>query len=425
MKTVIGFDSWTGGAHHFARLVPAFKARGLDLKLLHLGSWAGGPSSPHHEVISGVPVRDISTYRGKNFLQIIDSENPEAVIFLSVDTFAHRAFNRYCRYRGIPTLHLYHGLVRVQEVDNLKPYKVNILSQSVFVLSRLPKALTRVWPTYIKSLIVSKAKFHEWRRFMADIYNFTIRKYIPISALDARTDRGAVYVNADIQHAVRKYGFREKEVTAVGNPDLTTFGLAGDALGHGILAGNDRKKEVIYIDTGLIYAGVVFNGVDDFLKHMLFTKQELDRQGKALVVKLHPQHYETSFPALLSSNGIELVQNAEFVDRLKNCAAAIVEPSTAALIPALIGSPVFLANYGKLAEQTYGEVLTSYPRSMKLNDLDKVNYLLDEEGKCFASAKILKWISENAGPLPAEQMPERVAAIVLEMIAEKSPKVLS
>jgi len=97
MKTVIGFDSWIGGSHHFARLVPALKLRGLDLQLLHLGSWGSDPGRPQQEVISGMPVRDISLFRRKNFLEIIDSEKPVAVIFLSVDTFAHRAFNRYCR----------------------------------------------------------------------------------------------------------------------------------------------------------------------------------------------------------------------------------------------------------------------------------------------------------------------------------------
>jgi len=322
-------------------------------------------------------------------------------------------------------LHLYHGLIRVQDVDSYKPYKVNFFSQARFVLSRLVKAFTKVWPTYIKSLLITRAPLPEWWRFITDIYNLTSGTYMPISALDARADRGAVYVNADIQHAIKKYGFSEETVSVVGNPDLITFGLTNEVIGYGVSKESVCLPDVIYIDTGLIYCGAVFSSADEFLEHLSATKRGLESQGKVLIVKLHPHHYTTTFPARLAEFGIELVQNAEFVQRLKNCAAAIVEPSTAAMIPALMGIPVFLARYGKLYQQAYGEALTSYPRAKILTDISKVNHLLREESEYCDPAKVFKWISENGGPLPAEKMPERVAALVVEMISKKRQHKLS
>ncbi len=361
-------------------------------------------------------VLDISSFGRKNFLQIIDTVRPEAVIFLSVDTFAHRAFNRYCRLRGIPTLHLYCGLMRVQPVEAKKTHKVNLISQAAFVASRLTKAFTKVWPNYMKAMIVTGAPLSAWWRFLEDIYNLTTGKYIQISALDARTTHSAVYVSAEIPHAIKKYGFGEKEVTAVGNPDLMTFGLLSDTIGYGVFKESNANTDVMYIDTGLIYAGVAFNDADDFLKHLLATKHALELHGKLLIVKLHPDHYKTAFPDMLTENGIGLVQNTQFVQQLKNCAAAIVEPSTAAMIPALMGIPVLLARYGKLSQQLYGEILTSYPRSIELQDLSKINHLLSEKSQERDPAKIFFWINENVGPLPPEDMPARVASVVKKMV---------
>ena len=62
-------------------------------------------------MIGEMQVRDVAYYGNKSLLEILDIEKPHAVVFLSNDVFAHRAFNRYCILRNIPTLHLYHGLV--------------------------------------------------------------------------------------------------------------------------------------------------------------------------------------------------------------------------------------------------------------------------------------------------------------------------
>lgn len=419
MKKIICFDSWTGGSRHYVRLISAFKSKGMELHLIHLGSWGSDPNRPKQELIDGLAVSDISFYGKMSFLEIIDRLKPAAVLFLSTNTFAHRAFNSYCIYRRIPTMHLYHGLVRVQEVDNFKPYKKNFISQFYFVFNRIEKVTFKVFPNYIKSLITTSAPLSAWSRFVTDIFNLTCGNYIPVAAPDARTTKGAVYVKADIEHATRTYGFLEKNVTAVGNPDLITFGLDINHIGCGIYDETDNQNSIIYIDTGLIYAGAVFDNPDDFLQHLIFTKEKLNLQGIKLQVKLHPHHYTTKFPETLICRGIELIDNDEFVHKIQSSVAAIVEPSTAAMIPALMGKPIFLARYGKLASQAYGEVLTSYPRAVELIDVSNIsNMIIDERNRC-VNSDVTHWIEENAGPLPAEKMPDRVATIVEEMIISR------
>jgi hypothetical protein len=117
---------------------------------------------------------------------------------------------------------------------------------------------------------------------------------------------------------------------------------------------------------------------------------------------------------------MEVLTNDNFVTRLQQCAAAIVEPSTAALIPAIVGVPLLLAHYGKLSAQAYGEVLLEYPRARMLDDPAQINSLLQAEAAALDPEAVSGWIRLNAGPLPAHLMPQRVADVVHRMAnAEK------
>ncbi|KRC81721.1 hypothetical protein [Sphingomonas sp. Root241] len=416
MKTVLGFDSWTGGAANFARLVPAFREHGLDLVVLHIGSWGGDPGRPAREFKGDLELRDISHYGGKSIDEVLEVEQPAAVLFLSNEVFAHRAFNRYSLAAGIPTLLLYHGLVSVQGVASEKPYKVNPLSQARFVLERLPKALLRIWPAYGRALVKTSATREDWTRFVKDIFNMGFGRYSVRAAEDSRTTRVAVYTQADQAHAIAKYGQPPESVAIVGNPDLHAFGVGPADLGIAASAATVERSEIIYIDTGLIYAGMVFDGAAEFLEHLERTHDALRRASKTLAIKLHPDHFRTDMPDRIAALGIEILNNQNFVSRLKACAAAIVEPSTAALIPGLVGVPLLLAGYGKLSGQAFGEVLTSYPRARHLLDPSAVTDLLLEESRSFDAEAIQRWLDANSGPLPGELMPSRVAATIIEMI---------
>ena len=209
----------------------------------------------------------------------------------------------------------------------------------------------RVWPCYARALYQSGASASDWVRFLSDIIMMVRGRYIALAAPDAKTLAACVYTPADVPHAVNKYGYSPKDVYAVGNPDLSSFGLSSEQLGSAIRRSLFMRSEVIYVDTGLIYAGMVFDGADDYFGHLCATRDALSKQNLDLVVKLHPDHFRTNFPDRLRSVGIEVLNNENFLPRLQECVVAIVEPSTASLIPALVGVPLLLARYGKLATQ--------------------------------------------------------------------------
>jgi hypothetical protein len=420
MKTILGFDSWTGGGLKYARLVEPLKQLGYELILIHLGSWGGDEDHPKEEMIGDLRVRDISYYEGRGFDAILQAEAPSAVIFLSNDVFAHRAFNRYSLARGIPTLRLYHGLVRVQAVGGARQYKTNLWSQLRFVLVRIPKGLFKVWPCYISALWRTGASATDWWRFVADLVSQVKGQYITVAAKDCQTTECAVYAPADVSHAMGKYGHRTEHVHVVGNPDIMAFGLSEEHMGAAATPASCERTEVIYVDTGLIYAGMVYDAPEDFFAHLCATRDALKAQGRTLALKLHPQHFRTDFPDRVRADGMEVLTNDNFVTRLQQCAAAIVEPSTAALIPAIVGVPLLLAHYGKLSAQAYGEVLLEYPRARMLDDPAQINSLLQAEAAALDPEAVSGWIRLNAGPLPAHLMPQRVADVVHRMAnAEK------
>ena len=395
--------------------MPELKEHGFDLKLLHIGSWGGDLGRPKEECIGELFVRDISYYPKKNLHEILEFEQPDAVLFLSNDVFAHRAFNRYCGTKGIPTLLLYHGLVEIQSTHGERMYNTNLYNQVFHVSSRILKALTKVWPLYAHALHITKAGGNDWGRFFSDIINLAMGKYIPIAAPDSRASACAVYTKADVDHALKKYGYARGDVHVVGNPDLSKFNLKSEMLGCADAEKRETNKEIVYIDTGLIYAGLVFANADDYLLHLTTLAKTLVSQGLSLAIKLHPDHDRTNFPKQIEKLGIRVINNEEFVPSLLRCRGAMVEPSTAALIPALLGLPLMMVAFGKLKEQKYGKVLMDYPRSSLLTD---VSSAISEIKKIESNpAKELNtWITNNAGPLPADEMPNRVAQVIAQLV---------
>lgn len=415
ISKVLGFDNWTGGAHHFSRLLPAFHRCGLELKLVHLGSWGNDPHRPRQEKIGDLEVRDIASYGSNSLARLLDAELPDAVLFFSTDTFSHRALNRYCRQRGIPTVHVYHGVIRVQAINRGSMYKVNFFAQARFAGSRLGKALRYVWPAYVRALWTTSARWSEWRRFAADIRSLSGGRYIKVSADDARTSKCGVYTEADVSHALDKYGFDPGDALAVGNPDLIQFGLTESLIGYQLEHDRSGAADVMYIDTALVYTGWVFASEAEFIAHMIGTMEALKRQGRRLLFKPHPDHRRGNVLPRLAEAGVEICANTDFVARLQSCCAAITEPSSLSLVPALMGMPLFLASFGQLRGCPFGEVLLTYPRGCILEDIGNMSGHL-AEGSNYDRAATQAWIRDNAGPLPAEQMPDRVAALITGML---------
>lgn len=418
MKKILGFDSWTVGAHNYARLNTEFSAKGYELILIHIGSWGHDTDRASEEIIDGLKVRDISYYKGKSIPDIYRLENAHGVVFLSTRSVAHQAANLYALNLNIPTLHLYHGLVSVQShgTTKVKSYKRSIKGTLVQLYLRFWKNFTLLIPTLIVAFIKCKVPLSYWKSFFRDICLKVFNPYATVTSLATKTTLGCIYTNADREHMMKTYAMKDEDIYDVGNPDLISFGLTKDDLGSNLRIDKEEiNNEIIYIDTGLVQAGFVFGSYKEYFDHLILTQKELQKLGYSLCFKPHPDHYHNgNLLSLLSSTQVRICTNLDFKESLRNCSAVIAEPSTAALIPALMAKPLFLVKYGKMADQQYGEVLKSYPFVTLLTDFSifkGLNFKSDQ-----SSMEFKLWSEKNSGPLPASLMPQRVVNALMKYL---------
>ena len=425
---VLFFDSWKGGLVHFTRLVASLAANNIEPLLVHLGSWGNEAQLVLEERIDGLKIRDIAYYENSNFDAIIEAEKPDLVLFLSCNTFAHRAVQRYCRKLGIPTILLMHGLTSLgydAVAGENSCGKPTFIAYLKIVLSKLPKMIRFTLPCYMRALYQTKATTKEWFDFLKNIYFLLID---PMKAAymteDSKTDKCLVYTEADKGVLSEVYGFDPINLIEVGNPDLIRFHVGKEMIAASLEVLGDERPYVMYIDTAFALIGMFFHGPQGFIQHMLETKNALHKQGKKLFVKLHPMwRYKTKERLALEAIGIELVDNNDFVTALQKCCAVISEPSSLALLPALIGMPLFLARYGDLRGMNYGTFYTSYPRAMLLEDLNRFTAFLENEKIHLNHSVSRQWIEKNIGLLPAEEMPNRVVKNIKTLIMNKEPMI--
>jgi hypothetical protein len=423
MKIIV-FDSWTGGVTYFHNIADEIQKAGFEFVFVHIGSWGSDKGRPAQEIMGKILVRDIRFYKNRTLTGILDYEKPDAVIFLSTHTFLHRAFNRYCRKRKIPTLHQYHGLYNVQVTNEKKgSYKKSKIAYGRFVLSKLPKVLFIVLPTYAKAMIKTGSTLPEWFRLIGDTIRLAVGRSSQKAAKDAKTDKCVVYTQADVEHPIRVYDFDPEDVIPVGNIDLIRFGLNESLIGTECFNNTKDRIHVIYIDTGLTALGLIFDDVNEYINHLKSTSGYLSENGYRLMLKPHPSIlHQLDDPAIkktLIESGIDIIPNDRLIEMLKTSAACIVETSTLALVPSLMGLPVFLANYGKLNAMRFGQVLRSYPRSYLLSNIEMFNETLKTRMQTPDQDLLRAWISDNAGPLPASDMATKVAELITSMARKK------
>jgi hypothetical protein len=415
---VLCFDSWTAGSHHYVRLIEDFKKNNIELMLLHLESWNGQHVQAERE-IEGLMTRDISYYKKIGFNKILDLEKPSLVIFLSTETFAHRAFQRLCHFKRIPTINLYHAINAVIPEDGKEIQVFKLLGHFQNVSRHFRKTVLNAIPAYISSLTQTSAEFSVWVKLLKDIYFRAIGKWIFNLASDATATQTCVYTDVDRLDAISKYGHAPADVHTVGNPDLIRFKLSEDLINSCIDYNDHQSKQIVYIDSGISSQGWIFSSDRDYFNYLVDCAEQVQKSGFQLAIKLkpHPVERYNFLYVGLANRKIKIIENDTFVEELSKSKACMMEPTTLGLVPTLMGMPVFLVNMPPLSDVIYGEVYTTYPRAIILSNVSGLSKLLEDESYNCNAEEVKKWIKDNSGPLPASDMPKRVAKVVLDLIA--------
>lgn len=412
---VLAFDGWTKGAHHFAPIAKELSAQGGEFLLIHLGSWGHDQGRPQEEKWDALTLRDISYYGRIGLDEILVREAPDVVVFLSTRALVHQAVNRYALSRGISTVHMLHGLIHVQSVSLTgNSHKANRRRTAALIWERAAKNLTRTIPTYARALLKTRAPLSYWGSMVGEVMHKAMSGSAILAPPDATTTAGLVYVAADIPFLRDGYRVPEAAISVIGNPDLAGFGVTDTDIGSRQReAPSDLRQSVLYLDTGLDVAGFVFADARAFSHHLISLQQALRIQGLSLEVKLHPARGDAALEQRLEEAGIARVWNEGFLPALRTARAVITEPSTVAMVPAVMGLPLLLARFGALREQGYGSVLKTYPLSRDLEDPAKLSDLLAEIAENSDLQAFQTWVEENGGPRPLGAVAQRATEAIM------------
>ena len=390
-KKITFFDGWTLGIQNIIRLKNEAHDRGFSIELIHFGSWGDDKNRKKIENIEGITVKDISYFGSKSIEEILKIEKPNLIGFLSTNSFPHRAVIRYSRKLEIPTFHLFHGLDQFMEITS-KGSESKF--KRIFRLRRhIPKQILYFVPTYMKSLLFTKSNIADYKFLFNEIF----RKFLGLNVYpphDSVPNIVFVFNNSEKEHAISCRGYRKEIIEIVGNPDFIKWGIKQADLGTHLYKKQDNSN-IIYIDTALYNYGIAHSDEKSFFKYIKTINDQLTIQGFKFFLKPHPSTSKY-LVSLLKKNKINIVKNSEFCESAKECKNFIIEPSSAFLLPAVLGGNIFLSNLFELKDMQYGKYIGSYPNHKKLYDV--INFH-DEIAKIESSkdtVRIFDWIRENS-----------------------------
>jgi len=413
-KKVILFDSWTKGSRHIFRLLKEFDNHNIDILLVHVGSWGDEPGRADHEVINGLKVCDIRVYG--NLENVINIENPDLVLFLSLDPLIHRAFNLFCQKYNIPTVLLYHGVHSV--FKSLSADKRHINKYWTKLIKNFYERIWYVLFVYLKSLIKTAAGVRTWLDLFSSIYKKVFGIAIDKANQDAATTYICVFNEFEQKQAIRKFSLSADQVKVVGSPDILKFPGLEKLIFSYINEQSCFSETVVYIGTGIRGTKMMLSDDKEYFKHLYKTYKALESHNIKLKLRLHYSRVDKIREYFsLTDSDIDFCDENEFISELKRGYGAIVEPSTAALVPVLMGKPIFLTRYGRLSGLEFGSIISSYPKAASLDHLNDLSIITNPI--IHSETETMEWIKAVAGPLPASKMPFRVVSLINSAIIEQ------
>lgn len=368
---IIGFDSWTQGKKHFFRISKKIIDSGNEFKVIHTGSWGNDKFVPKIFKENSVDFIDISNYNN-SVNQFLKSEKPDVVVFLSTLTLTHRACIRLCKFYGIKTIHLNHGVLSTWvNTVNVVEFKIKKSQYLFFLLKRIFKMIRFNLPNYISSLTTTNSPISDYISLISELYYMSIGKANGLAGFrtapsDANTDINLTYTNSD-KNLISKI-FICKKIKVVGISDI--FDLKNQ-FNNPPKTISSNSKYVLYIASNLIMGGLVFKNNKHFIEHIKFINDRLNQKNIKLLIKLHPSLLnETDIQFFLNSNNIVQIDNEELISFIKGAEYIIAEPSTLTIIPMMLNKIIKVPNFDNFKNLKKTEFFLTYPNIQISNNYD-------------------------------------------------------
>ena len=315
-KTIIFFDVWTKGTHHYKDLKKIFLKDNINIILFHFGSYGNEIKKELITEVNGINCFDMK-YFNYDINKVINDYNPIAILYLSIDPLIMRACNLYAKKYNIKTFLTYPGLWSAQDYDSHKSLlKRSLIDYTKWVFSRSYNYLVNALPQYLKAIVINNNRFRILISFLNEEFYKLNGILSPRKSLDRKVNTVFVYNYFDKLHAERK--FDDAKIRIVGVPDLFRF---GDFIKNSRL--KFKSNEFLYLGSGLRSRHMLLKNPNEYFIYLLKVKNYFEKFGKKIKFKLHISTKEEIKKISKNLNKyIEIVENDVFDEfgrkRIKN-----------------------------------------------------------------------------------------------------------
>jgi hypothetical protein len=347
-KKILYFDYWTIGLHNFKLFDHHLKANGFDTKLFHIGSWRN--KTPDFQVIQNIPCCDIRHYKTNLIHKVLERERPQALVMLNSTHITDRSVILSCRKLGIETIYLAHGTLMQEDDKNIA-----VVNQS-FKGTKVRRALKHIKGTLINFLYSSFKydwknvfRLHAYKVIFESFFSPATYLFFPPPSFDLRPDLTLVYGENDAQF------FKDRQdkarIKIVGNPELDSYFLNLNSLASNreeFLSENKiplSKPYVIYVEEGTVEDKLWTN--EDRLHFVKEIYEACERQGRHLVIKLHPRTFNgPHYASFLALDKITILTKTNIPKLVFFADRCISHYSTVLIYPMLLNKPILVPRWG-------------------------------------------------------------------------------
>lgn len=382
MKKIVFLDIWEKGHRNFTRINDGFVNSGFETLLIHTGSFYSDESLAECRMGS-LLVRDIRFYGTTLIKKALKQEKPDVVVMLNLSFVFDRAIVNICKSEGIKLVYLSHGKLISPVLVNEETEKLN---------ATIWKNLGRVFSR--KNLLVLSNYFSSLKGIklltspIRLIYNL-LRKpanYLTFPRYDQELDADLIllYTQEDKELLTTTFGFPEKKIKVVGNPEITSFMNVPSKLKEAFLAEiglESNTNYAAYLDDGMVCDKIITS--DQWKESLTEIKALTQSLGLQLIVKLHPRTNLNDYASIFQSQDIVALSDCDFKNFLEHSTFVVSHVSTTISYALLFGKKVLVPFWGFFATigKNYPDNVVYYcasPSDFRSNAAESANSKNDQ-----------------------------------------------
>lgn len=361
MKKIVYLDIWEKGYRNFTRIDDDFVKEGFSTLLVHTGSFYK-KETPKEQRLGSLLVRDIRFYNTNLIKNVIKRERPDVIIMLNLSFIFDRAIVNICKSMGIKLVYLSHGKLISPEFVHEEAEKLNTTiwknSGRVFCKKNL-----LVLTNYLSSLKGFHILTNPLRLILGIMRKPSSFLTFPKYTEELEANLMLVYSDQDKELLATNFGFPEKRIKVVGNPEITSF-MRAPSLSKGSflqqIGLNETCNYAVYLDDGLVCDKMVT--AEQWQENLSEIVQITDSLGLKLIIKLHPRTNREDYLSFFESRKIVSINDCDFKNLLEHAEFVISHLSTTIIYALLFNKNVFIPYWGIFADlcKNYPEEIVNY-----------------------------------------------------------------